>query len=284
MENSKISKAFFWVSIAFLVLSIASIISVFNFHKSTQNWDARISKIEQILEQKTSMQTDSLIKTIELRDIKEVMYIKQFDYLSDWIIAFVTLLFGISILSQIFTFETRIKRISDKYDEQKTANENHIKNVEEKFKKTEANTLRILIKSVIFQSNYCAENGHYRSSLEKNTNTIDIMLQVQELDPDSNEFDNFMWQSLGRCVKSINNINAEMDRSDRYNFFFTSKEASNYKEYFHKLSSKVNGASKELIGSIITRLDDGIKKGEERRRDYEQQKSKPEKRKNPPKS
>lgn len=151
MKNYKSNYA---LSLVILLFSVFATIGVCYLYTWTYNWDARISKIEEILNRNASMQADSLIKTLQIRDVKEAIYISQLDHLSDWLIAFVTLLFGVSIISQLLTFEARTKRISDQYEEQKTENENHIKEVEEKFKLSEKDNIVAFISIFEFQGAY----------------------------------------------------------------------------------------------------------------------------------
>lgn len=259
----KNSKAYLVVALLLLLLSVSATVGVCYLYKWTYNWDVRISKIEEIAQRKASMQTDSLIKTLEIRDIKESLYISQLDYLSDWLIAFVTLLFGISIVSQLFLFEARIKRVSDQYEEQKTDSTKHIEEVEKRFKKAEATTLRTLRRLLYFQCQYCSAQEKYRFALQKASEIITVTKEASKLDQDIEDLKYTTLNALLLCYYYISVMYTKMVSDEGhldFHFFFHSSESKNYIKYFNDLEIEDEQQSKDEIVKILEKLESGRKK------------------------
>lgn len=233
--------------------------------------------MEEIAQQKTSMQTDSLIKTLQIRDIKEAIYISQLDYLSDWLIAFVTLLFGISIISQLFTFEARIKRISDQYEEQKTANENYIKDVEKRFKNQETENENLLeeikkserdiwlthAKVLQIRRDELYNKGKYFEAVEVDYQVINILTRVIELDGNSDETNVHLFWALREYLCHMEKMYETMNENSRSMFFYYADDKEQLKEYFNTLYTKVYEPSREIIMEIKSKLQERAVKARE---------------------
>lgn len=240
------------------------------------NLEKRIRNLEFIIENRANKpleinhppfkmhEADSLRRAIDIRDIKQQYYLTQMDIQSNWYILFVTVLFGVFAIVGYGFVAANIESVAKENKKQKKKQEFHIAEVEKSFKVAEANTYRALASSINFQCNYCAEKGHYRSALKTETDLINVILRIKELDEDINEFNNAVLNSLKKCLSNISRMYDVIDTNHLdFTFFFTSSEAVNYKNYFDNLYAKVNDSSREEVKKIISKLEQGIEKGKE---------------------
>lgn len=115
-----------------IIISILIAISIYLYIKNL-NSQSRISQLEKIVKFQPSMEMDSLVRILEVKNIQESQYLTNLNILSDWIIFYVTVLFGLVVAIQILNFEMRTKNVEQKYEEQKIANVEHFEKFEERF-------------------------------------------------------------------------------------------------------------------------------------------------------
>lgn len=215
--------------------------------------------MEQLLQQNATIQADTLTVPIQIRDIKEQIYISQLDRMSDWLIAVVTLLFGIVIVVQIATYEARIQKVSDQYDEQKRNNEKHIEDIEKRFRIAETNTLRAQAKILEFQSDYYADKDEFYDAIECAYRVLGINIEIQYIDQRSN----ISLSSVRMILKKYSNLIARaysaFSDNKSSNLLFMAN-AESYKEYFSNLYGQVtDDFSKKEIKIIIGILEKAVK-------------------------
>jgi hypothetical protein len=256
MRNPKI---YFAISSVLLLFSVVAIVAVCYFYQWTYNWDARISNMEQILQQKATTQADTLTVPIHIRDIKEQIYISQLDRMSDWLIAVVTLLFGIVIVVQIATYEARIQKVYDQYDEQKMDNEKHIKDIDKMFRIAETNTLRVQAKILEFQSDYYADKDEFYDAIECANRVLRINFEIQDIDQQNNMSISSVRMTLKKYSNLIARAYSALPNNKSSNLLFMAN-AESYKEYFSNLYGQVtDDLSKREIKIIIGILERAVK-------------------------
>lgn len=130
---------------------ILAVASIYLFIQNL-NFKSRILQLEKIVQFKPSIERDSLIRLLEVKDIQESQYLSNQSILSDWIILYVSVLFGVVVLIQILNFEMRTKNVEQKYEEQKIANKNHFDEFYARFEDLNSEINSVMGSSLEFQA------------------------------------------------------------------------------------------------------------------------------------
>lgn len=276
-------KSFFAIIGFIAILNCAGIGYLCTTHK---NLEKRVKNIEFVTENRTVepfgimrppfkydnwiFQVDSLRRAIDLRDMKQQYYLTQMSIQSDWFIIFVTVLFGVFAIVGYGFFVAHTQALAKQYKEQKKIQEEHFRQFNERFKKTEADIFRVVSGSTIFQGNYCTEKGAYRSALKLYMDAAGFLFHIKELDESEesiNTVNTSIWNILRKCHTIISKMYDKIEPYHHdFTFFFTSSESKTCKKTFNDFYAKVDDSSREEIKKIINILEQGIEKGEEIRK------------------
>jgi hypothetical protein len=203
-------------------------------------------------------------RAIDLRDVKQQYYLTQLSIQSDWFIVFVTVLFGVFAVVGYGFFVAQTQAIAKQYEEQKKIQEQHITEVEKRFKKVEIKTLMAYSNIVMFQASYCFDKGEYIKSLDDNITALNVALEIKRLKEEcGEEWNNPTMSNLSVCLSDISLLCLLIERDSDVQFYFTSSSAKNLKHYFYNLYSGVDEASKSEITKILSKIDEGITKANE---------------------
>lgn len=132
------------INIILATLTVLLIPSTIYLYIKFSNAQNRISHLENIAQLNPSMERDSLIRILDVKNIQETQYLTNLNILSDWIILYVTVLFGLVVIIQVFNFESRTKNVEDKYKQQEKANQYHFEKFLARFENLESDINAII--------------------------------------------------------------------------------------------------------------------------------------------
>ena len=241
-----------------LLFSTVAIFGFGWFYYQTCTWDARISTVEKIVQNKPSIERDSLIRVLELKDIKEDTYINQFDQVSNWFILFVTLIFAVAVLIQFTAHEIRARNIENKYQKQKLENEKHIKDVEERFKKAEINALRERSRISDLTSTFNSDKGEYGSAVFSDFGRIKALLEISKAEGMVVRNQDVLF-AIKTCLRNLEQAYNKID-GNTVSLFSLYLFANDAIRYFPGIYADVEREAQKEINKILEISEDVVKK------------------------
>lgn len=233
---------------------ILAVASIYLFIQNI-NFKSRISQLEKIVQFKPSIERDSLIRLLEVKDIQESQYLSNQSILSDWIILYVSVLFGVVVLIQILNFEMRTKNVEQKYEEQEIANKNHFDEFYARFEDLESDVNAVMGQLYSMQGQFYTEKDNmaafdmYIGAVEKYLKSLNI-----KDEGDKNYY--YVKNNLELALAYLNKYHLKGDFKDDDKFYFNEKDKLDFQETFSFLLLNLfNNHDREMVIEIMKTFD-----------------------------
>lgn len=237
-----------FINMLLKVITLISFFGIIYLYVSNYSSNKRLAKIEHIIQLTPSIEKDSLIRILEIKDLKEQMYITQLGFLSDWLIFIVTILFAIVVIIQYVAFDSRTKQVEEKYQEQKILNDEHKKDINTRLKETKIELNASFINTFFTASTlYGGYNNLIQAFILSVLGINRCIDSKKRLEPDDNRVDNSLSGHIDQALFHAKSI----FENNEYIFDNTS---SILDEGFTRLKGLIDGAFSHVKGSDLESL------------------------------
>lgn len=250
------------ISLILGILTATLIAASIYLYIQNLNSQSRISQLEKIVRFQPSMEKDSLIRILEVKNIQESQYLTNLNILSDWIIFYVTVLFGLVVAIQILNFEMRTKNVEQKYEEQKIANVEHFEKFEEGFEDFYArfSDLESEVNSVMGQL-YSMQGRSFSekdpmAAFDLHIGAAESYLKSLNVKDEIDKNYHNMKNSLELALAYLNRYYLKGDYKEDDKFYFNEKDKLDFQETFSFLLMNLfYNKDKEMVIEIMKTFD-----------------------------